>query len=270
VAVRPGDPEIWLARARVFLQLGQHDRAEADFAKVLELKPDDPRLWIERGRYFAERGQHHKADAHFAKAAKLTPDELNRFLEAGWWVAGPSPYDLKLPCPPEFDADSSRPVAAFAPFPPVPVGSPFAGLSVLGSLVQAQLAWKVAPTAQFGQVDVGALFGNAGHLSIYALAYVYSPDERAATLRVGGADAVRLWLNGRLVYETTTANTSAWNLAQVPVTLRPGRNPLLAKVANTLPPKSYLCMRIADNPLDRGWALAEPGLWDEAAACWRK
>src|SRR5215813_8297451 len=109
VAVRPGDPEIWLARARVFLQLGQHDRAEADFAKILELKPDDPRLWIERGRYFAERGQHHKADAHFAKAAKLTPDELNRFLEAGWWVAGPYPYDLKLPCPPEFDADSSRP-----------------------------------------------------------------------------------------------------------------------------------------------------------------
>src|SRR5262245_56672975 len=141
VGVRPGDPEIWLARARVFLQLGQHGRAEADFAKVLELKPDDPRLWIERGRYLAERVEHQKADAHFAKAAKLTPDELNKFLEAGWWVVGPYPRDLKLPCPPEIDPDPARPVAVFGPFPVLPTGAPFAGLSALGGLAVPQLNW---------------------------------------------------------------------------------------------------------------------------------
>src|SRR5262245_28678900 len=267
VAARPTDPAIWHARARLFAQLGWHERAEADFAKVLELKPNDPKLWIERGRYLAERGQHQKADAHFAQAAKLTPDELNRFLEAGWWVAGTYPEALTLPCPPEKEADPSRPVPAFNFFPAVPAGSPAAAFDLVTATAAAYLPWKVAPTGTRGQVDVGQVFGNPGHVSFYALNYIYSPDERSMILRVGGADAVRLWLNGRLVYESTTANTSS--LPQVSVTLRPGRNSLLAKVSNTAPPKSFLYLR-ADDPLDRGVDLAAVGLWKEAALFFAK
>ena len=74
--------------------------------------PADRQLLIARGRFHAECGEHQKADADFARAASLAADELNGFLEAGWWVAGPFPADLKTACPPERDPDPSRPIAA--------------------------------------------------------------------------------------------------------------------------------------------------------------
>src|SRR6185436_13047598 len=123
-------PEVWLSRAGVFAQLRDHDRAEADLARAIEVRPDDPNPRITRGRFHAERGEQPRADADFTSAARLTSDDLNRFLEAGWWVAGPYPRDLKLPCPPEVDADPSRPVAAYSALPMLPVGSPTAGLDL--------------------------------------------------------------------------------------------------------------------------------------------
>ncbi|MBI1917216.1 MAG: protein kinase [Planctomycetes bacterium] len=272
VAAAPKDAQVWLARGKVFAQLGQHDRAEADFAKVLELKPDDPQLWIERGRYFAERGQHQKADAHFAKAAKLTPDELNRFLEAGWWVVGPYPRDLKIVCPPEIDPDPARPVATFSPFPALPIGSPVAGLSTLGGLVVPQFNWVPCKPEGHGlMIHRGhpALDKNFENVSLYAVTYVYSPDERQVTLHVGGDDHMRLWLNGRLVHETNKILGDEAALDRVSVMLKPGRNTLLVKV-NNYQSGFYFRVRLADNPRDRGFAAAEVGLWDEAAKAFGK
>jgi WD40 repeat protein/tetratricopeptide (TPR) repeat protein/serine/threonine protein kinase len=41
-ALRPKDPELWLARGRAFLQQGRYDDAGSDFAKALELLEDKP------------------------------------------------------------------------------------------------------------------------------------------------------------------------------------------------------------------------------------
>jgi tetratricopeptide (TPR) repeat protein len=248
-AAAPSDAEAWQARGQGFAQLGQHDRAQADFAKAVELKPNDPQLWIARGRYFSERGEHQKADADFARAAALTPDELNRFLEAGWWVAGPYPEALKTACPPEHDPDPSRPVAAADGAKALP--------------------WKRIPTGNHQMVEFRPVFSNARPISAYALNYVFSPEERTALLLVGGNRDVRVWLNGRLVYEAAPAATWTYDLQRVPVTLRAGRNTLLAK-ASSAPDSHWLIVRIADGMLDRADALAELGLWDEAAALYRK
>ena len=69
------------------------ERAEAEWQKIVDSAGDDPMPWIHRGRWYAERGEHDKADADFARAASLTPNELNKFLEAGWWVVGPYPTE---------------------------------------------------------------------------------------------------------------------------------------------------------------------------------
>src|SRR5262249_2045603 len=92
-------------------------------------------------------------------------------------------------------------------------------------------------------------------------------DERSAMLLVGGGDAVRLWLNGRLVHEMPQAHGWWVGLDRVPVTLRAGRNTLLAKVSNLSGRQNllFLDVRLGDSPLDRGLALAEMGLWQEAA-----
>ncbi|HTU21266.1 MAG TPA: protein kinase [Gemmataceae bacterium] len=196
--------------------------------------------WLLLARDYAERGQNDKADASFAKAATLKPDELDRFIQAGWWVVGPYPKDLQLPCPPEKDPDPSRPVAA--------VGS------------AELLRWQPAPTEPDGQVKLRPIF-NADHISVYALTYVYSLEERTATLLAGGDDRIRVWLNGRLVHEITRCGV----IEPIPVTFKAGRNTVLCKISQDTGWYNFY-LRIADNPLDRASLHAPLGLWDEAAA----
>lgn len=239
----PEPMDLVLKRARDYVRLDQPKKAETAFQAAVASRPNDPAVWLARRRAFAELGWRERADADFAKAAALTPDELDRFPQAGWWVVGPYPENLKLPCPPEKDPDPSRPVAA------------------LGSA--AELHWRPAPTEPDGKVDLRAIF-NAEHNSAYALTYVYSPEERTATLMVGGDDRVRVWLNGSLVHETNRANGWAWGLDRVRVTLKSGRNTLLCKISQDIV-SHYLFLRIADNPLDRAILHAQLGLWDEAA-----
>ena len=132
----------------LYIQLGETEKAEAQWQAALKIAPREPALWLARGHVFAQLGQHDKADAAFAKAAALPPEELDRFPQAGWWVIGPYPEDLKLPCPPEKDPDPSGPVAAFG------------GLE--------ELHWRPASTDWDGRVDLRAIF-NADHISAYAL-----------------------------------------------------------------------------------------------------
>jgi tetratricopeptide (TPR) repeat protein len=242
-ALRPGDPQFWEERRRIFAEMGLFDRD-------VEKAPADPRVWIDRARHYAELGQRDKADADLAEAAKRTPNELTRFPAAGWWVAGPYPEDLKTAYPPEKEADPSRPAAA--------VGG------------AESLPWRPVVPDDHGMIDFGPALNRAEHACGYALTYVWSPDERPTTLLVGGDDRVRVWLNGRLAHEIPDHRAPwAWGLERVPVTLRAGRNTLLVKVSNITGPHSFY-LRLADNPWDRAVALAELGLWAESAEAFGK
>jgi tetratricopeptide (TPR) repeat protein len=239
------DPALLAAlRARAWGELHEHARAKAEWERAVKLKPKDPLVWIARGRYFAERGEHKKADADFAEAAARTPNELNRFLEAGWWAVGPYPHALSGPCPPEDEADPSR--------------------AVVAADAAAEYRWQALPTGEYGGVDLRAV-SKAGQGSAYAMTYVFSPEERTALLRVGAEGGVRLWHNGRLVHHNPDSTTWTVSSDRVPVTLRAGRNTLLAKVT----PKSHsqlLAVRLGDNPVDRGLILNELGMWEEACS----
>ena len=137
MSLAPWDADVWVSRARIFAMLGRKDRMAADLAKasgkwnpstrrqwvpkparifgarsVQPRKPIDPQPWIEAGRMLVEIGEQQQADAAYAHAAKLGEGELDRFLQGGWWVAGPYPEQIDLPCPPEFAADPAKPVVA--------------------------------------------------------------------------------------------------------------------------------------------------------------
>ena len=210
VAAAPDDPEIWLARSEMLAELGDRDRAAADDARAAALSSAGPMPWIRFGRLLAERGDRAGADAAFARAANLTPNELNRFLEAGWWVVGPYPKSLMASCPPEHDPDPARPVSA--------------------ADGAAALPWRRVATGPHGRVNLREMF-NANDISAYALTYVQSPDERTATLLIGGDDRVRVWLNGRPIHETTKLTDEPWALDPVPVTLRAGGIPSWSRLA---------------------------------------
>jgi hypothetical protein len=82
---------------------------------------------------------------------------------------------------------------------------------------------------------------DAAEISAYALAYVYTPQVRRATLAIGGLNPMRAWLNARPIYEYDPAQPSPRVRDLVPVTLQAGRNTLLVKVGSgDGPMKAYL------------------------------
>jgi serine/threonine-protein kinase len=287
--LQPDRPRLWAARGRRQVESKRSDRAASDFAEALHLAlekgmprsdrfrlaaelarepaspaeavawdraftlaaqkyPRDWNYWVAAGQHFAQAGKPDQADAAYRRAMALTPDELNHFIEAGWWVAGTYPQDFHIPCPPEKDPDPSRPAA---------------GLDGKG-----ELPWHLTSTGNHGRVPLRQRF-DADHVSAYALTYVYAPKEKTATLLVGADDAVRVWLNGRLVHQVSSYKAWPWDLERVPVTLRAGKNVLLARVTNFIGDYA-LVLRLADGPIDRGISRAEMGQWKDAALLFEK
>lgn len=243
IAAAPGDVEVWMARARLLDQDARRTpSAEADWRQVVDLAPSDPMTWIQRGCWYAEQGQHERADADFAKAASLTPQELNRFLDAGWWVLGPYPPQLGEFCPPELDPDPSR---------PTPVIDSKTGLSTVGE------KWRRVTVNEWGDVSFGDVFGKTPGSS-YALAYVFSPQERTALVRIACGGRIRLWVNGELVLESAAAVRYHW-AENAPIVLRGGRNVILVKA------ESWFSLSLGDRPEDGVLSLAEQLRFQEAA-----
>jgi serine/threonine protein kinase/Tfp pilus assembly protein PilF len=232
-----------VSRARTFETLGLHDRADADLAEAARQKPDDPRPWVMRGKLFAERGQGKAADAAYARAAQLAPGRLDPFLKAGWWIAGPYPEDMSQPQPPELDPDPSRTVAGVTSTP---------------------LRWRPAGVNEDRYVFLAPFAGRPA-ASVYALTHIASDRDRTALLCLSGRDRLHIWLNGRIVFDSTQSNTyRAGPEFLVPVSLRAGRNTLLVRVSHSSDGHD-LRLRSDDFELDRAYLTAEFGRWPEAA-----
>jgi WD40 repeat protein/serine/threonine protein kinase len=186
------------------------------FERVASLCPSDGRLWVERARALIQQGRSDQADAAFTHAAAAAGGDLQVFLDAGWWVIGPYPSNLMASYPPES-----------SPYPSQPVS----GVQLTPRESPSVLRWQHLRTGLADFEDVLTPRTDAADISAYALAHVYTPAERAATLAIGGVNPMRAWLNERLIYEYDPALPSPQARDLVPVTLRAGRNTLLVKVA---------------------------------------
>jgi serine/threonine protein kinase/tetratricopeptide (TPR) repeat protein len=67
------DPLEYLHRAKLYAQLGETDRADAEFAAAVAVRPNDPEVWITRGRIFAQLDLKERSVADFARAIELKP-----------------------------------------------------------------------------------------------------------------------------------------------------------------------------------------------------
>jgi tetratricopeptide (TPR) repeat protein len=75
IKLLPREPMIWLARARQLVERKRPKEAETALAKIAEFKSDDPVVWKEGGRLRFELGQTDKAAADFRKAVELFGDK---------------------------------------------------------------------------------------------------------------------------------------------------------------------------------------------------
>jgi hypothetical protein len=97
---------------------------------------------------------------------------------------------------------------------------------------QTFLNWQRVPLNSAGFVNFGPLFGNAEHISAYALLRVYCPKSAKVAILLGSDDQLRLWLNGRQIFENLAQRRAMPDDDAVSATLAAGWNTLLARVVN--------------------------------------
>lgn len=102
-----------------------------------------------------------------------------------------------------------------------------------------EVGWVAVDGPDDGYVRLNPHFRPSDWVAAYAQSFVWSPDPRDAVLLLGADDAHVLWVNGTRVSERQGRNISVVDDLEIPVTLRPGWNRVLLKVAD----------------LDGGWAF---------------
>lgn len=100
--------------------------------------------------------------------------------------------------------------------------------------IAADLRRRPLVTSPTPFIDLAARFGavDQSNKLIYALGNWRSEREQSATLLSGSDDALRVWLNGRLITEKLAARGVEMDADRTPVTLRKGDNELLVEVSN--------------------------------------
>ncbi len=96
-------------------------------------------------------------------------------------------------------------------------------------VIDAKLTWKPANGRYF---DLTQLLGRRDHASSYAYCRLESPRRQQILLFVGSNDGVKMWHNGRLVWEHEVVRRALAFQDSVVIELQPGSNDLLVRVRN--------------------------------------
>ncbi len=102
--------------------------------------------------------------------------------------------------------------------------------------VMSELATFPAKTYDLPFIDLRARYSQMGSTDLktaYALSTVISDKEQPAVLLTGSDDAIRVWLNGKLVVEKLALRAAQADEDRTPIMLRQGPNSILVEVANS-------------------------------------
>ncbi len=108
--------------------------------------------------------------------------------------------------------------------------------------------WKAVDSAT-GIIDLVKTYGDKEYVYIYAQAEIVMPAEQKVLLGIGSDDAVKVWLNGKLVHKNWVGRPVSADDDLVPVTLQKGPNQLLLKVQNMQMGWGFACRMLGPNSL---------------------
>lgn len=110
----------------------------------------------------------------------------------------------------------------------------------------SELQWKLV-NSKADIVDLKTGTEAADFAIAYAWTELDMPEKAKFLLGVGSDDAVKVWLNGKLVHEHWAARATQLDDDLVPVQLERGKNQLLLKIQNIKGDWSFIC-----RPLGQG------------------
>jgi hypothetical protein len=92
------------------------------------------------------------------------------------------------------------------------------------------VAWQTVKARPSGYVALNEMLQPNEQALAYGLTYLYSPEERQATLLLGSDDGVKLWVNDVLVHTNPAYRGAYPDQDRVSVNLKAGWNKVLIKV----------------------------------------
>jgi hypothetical protein len=94
-----------------------------------------------------------------------------------------------------------------------------------------KVKWQLVKTPKSGRVDLYSFDPNE-LVVVYALAYVYSPNDQTLPLLLGSDDGVKVFLNGKEIHRVLMVRIAEPDQDRVPLELKKGWNTLLLKIEN--------------------------------------
>jgi CubicO group peptidase (beta-lactamase class C family) len=113
---------------------------------------------------------------------------------------------------------------------------------------ESQYEWT-AFTSPGDTVDLTRTFGQKTDAAAYAWACIDMVGESRTILGIGSDDAVKVWLNGKLVHENWVQRGCTPDSDLVPVTFRKGRNHLVLKIQNGAGDWAFSCRALGQTAL---------------------
>ncbi len=153
-----------------------------------------------------------------------------------WLVLGPIPVTQFGPDP----TDEGTQKRAFDDDP-----LNVAQLAPRAALAGVEYEWRAVRSGG-DIVDLFESFGPKPYVGAYAWAQVEMAEETSAVLGIGSDDAVKVWLNGKLVHENWAKRGVEPDSDRVPVTFKKGKNQLVLKVQNGILWWQFAC-RLLEN-----------------------
>ncbi|HUM78347.1 MAG TPA: DUF2961 domain-containing protein [Candidatus Saccharicenans sp.] len=172
-------------------------------------------------------------------AANLVPTGQNFALD--WNIIGP------------FEAKDMSYLAT--PFPPeteVNLNESYPGKN------NQPIGWQTIKARTSGYVALNELLQPNEQALAYGLTYLYSPEERQATLLLGSDDGVKLWVNDLLVHTNPAYRGAYPDQDRVSVNLKAGWNKILIKVLQGAGGWGFY-LRIPDPKGEYRWSVRPAG-----------
>jgi putative heme-binding domain-containing protein len=112
-----------------------------------------------------------------------------------------------------------------------------------------RVGWQPVEGDEKGMIDVRLHLDPAEHMMTYALASIEAPREEQVILGIHSDDGVEAWLNGRKVHSNPAFRALNRDPDRVSVTLKPGKNELLLKVANNTGSWAFKAQILGGSPI---------------------